>query len=196
MTTLNYEFGWGLKFHFCPFPEPREPMDAALTRYEHHLALRLGLKPGMRGLDAGCGTGGPSREVARFAGVHITGVSINPFHVQRSREYARLEGLAGLLDYVEGDFMVGFFSFPGSSGGRLGQVVHGPCRCSRHAVRRSWTCVGKEADGTSISPSRTTRSTLSWPSRRRATRPRSRAATRSWLACSSRGRPLPYTSGS
>ena len=37
----------------------------------------------MKGLDAGCGTGGPSREIARFAGVNVTGLSINALHVQK-----------------------------------------------------------------------------------------------------------------
>lgn len=77
-----------------------------MNRHEHFLALMMGLKPGMRGLDAGCGCGGPSRELARFAGVHITGISINAIHVQRATKYAKDEGLSASPDYVEADFMV------------------------------------------------------------------------------------------
>ncbi|KAL9053769.1 MAG: hypothetical protein Q9162_004567 [Coniocarpon cinnabarinum] len=97
-------FRWNERFHFCPFPDPRESIDAALKRHEHYLALVLGLKPGMRGLDAGCGLGPVSRELARFAGVHITGISINSDHVERATRTAKEEGLKG-VEYIEGDFM-------------------------------------------------------------------------------------------
>lgn len=76
-----------------------------MDRHEHFLALLMALKPGMRGLDVGCDCGGPSREMARFADVHITGVSINAVHVERAAKYAADERLSGLLDYVEADFM-------------------------------------------------------------------------------------------
>ncbi|KAL8808871.1 MAG: hypothetical protein Q9200_003935 [Gallowayella weberi] len=82
LVTDNLELGWGQSFHFCPFPDPTESIRAAITRHEHFLAYIMGLKPGMRGLDAGCGTGGPSREFARFAGTNVTGLSINALHVQ------------------------------------------------------------------------------------------------------------------
>jgi sterol 24-C-methyltransferase len=34
--------------------------------------MTMGVKPGMRGLDAGCGVGEPAREYARWADVSIT----------------------------------------------------------------------------------------------------------------------------
>jgi len=79
-----------------------------MDRHEHFLALIMGLKPGMRGLDAGCGCGGPSREIAMFAGVHVTGISINTLHVERANRYAKAAGLERSLEYVEADFMVRF----------------------------------------------------------------------------------------
>ncbi|KAL8885022.1 MAG: hypothetical protein Q9192_006718, partial [Flavoplaca navasiana] len=115
LTTDNYEIGWGPSFHFCPFPDPTESIDAALTRHQHFLAYAMGLRPGMRGLDAGCGTGGPSREIVRFAGVNVVGVSINGLHVRRAIKYAKEEGLLGdgpgHAQYQEGDFMVGLASY-------------------------------------------------------------------------------------
>lgn len=106
LATDNLEGGWTQHFHFCPFPNPDEGIEAALTRHEHFLALVMGLKPGMKGLDAGCGVGGPSREIARFANVHITGVSINRLHVERATDYASSYDLGEKLKYIEGDFMV------------------------------------------------------------------------------------------
>lgn len=69
----------------------------------------MGLKPGMRGLDAGCGTGGPSRNLVRFVDVHVTGVNITPVHLERARWWAGREGVGGRVEYVEGDFMVRLF---------------------------------------------------------------------------------------
>ena len=102
---------------FAPFPDPGETIPEAIKRHQHFLALMMSLKPGMRGLDAGSGTGGPSRSIARFAGVHITGISINKLHVDRALRYAGEQGLLndgerkeeggnGGVTYIEGDFMV------------------------------------------------------------------------------------------
>lgn len=66
----------------------------------------MGLKPGMKGLDTGCGVGRPLRDIVRFADVHVTGGSINRLHVERAMEYAEYYGLANKLRYIEGDFMV------------------------------------------------------------------------------------------
>lgn len=77
-----------------------------MSRHDHFLALIMGLKPGMRGLDCGCGTGGPSREIALFSDTHITGISINQIHIDRATAYAKNQGLSHLLDYKVGDFMV------------------------------------------------------------------------------------------
>jgi SAM-dependent methyltransferase len=55
----------------------------SIKRAEYHLCSRLGLKPGMRVLDLGCGVGGPMRNMAIFSGAKIDGVSINEYQVGR-----------------------------------------------------------------------------------------------------------------
>lgn len=65
----------------------------------------MGLKPGMRVLDVGCGVGGPAREIARFADVHITGLNNNAFQVGRGTKYAKESGLQDQVQFVQGDFM-------------------------------------------------------------------------------------------
>ena len=60
----------------------------------------------MKVLDVGCGVGGPAREIAKFTGAHITGITIANYQVQRASSYAQKQGLSHLLDFVQGDFMV------------------------------------------------------------------------------------------
>lgn len=66
----------------------------------------MGIRPGMKVLDVGCGVGGPAREIAKFTGAHITGLNLNEYQVSRATNYAKREGLSGCLDFVQGDFMV------------------------------------------------------------------------------------------
>jgi sterol 24-C-methyltransferase len=109
LTSHNLEYSWGEAFHFCRFTKgPGETIDAAQRHHEHFMALMTGMKPGMRVLDAGCGIGGPVREMARFAGVRITGLTINQRHVDRAREitHAWRDHLGeGQVDFAQGDFM-------------------------------------------------------------------------------------------
>ena len=168
LTTDNLENGWGPHFMFAPFPDPNETVPEAIKRHQHFLALIMGLKPGMRGLDAGCGTGGPSRSIARFAGVHITGISINRLHVERATEKARREGSLndgeredgggkGGVRYIEGDFMVGLADPLASLCSRL--IPYIPYQLS------------------STSPSQITPSTSSTPPKPQSTPPPSAAST-------------------
>lgn len=65
----------------------------------------MGLKPGMKVLDVGCGIGGPARAIARFADVHITGLNNNEFQIGRANMHAKNAGLQSQLTFAKGDFM-------------------------------------------------------------------------------------------
>ena len=104
LVTDFYEFGWGQAFHFAP-RHRQESLAASLARHEFFLALRLGLRPGMRVLDVGCGVGGPMRAIARFSGAAVVGVNNNDYQVRRGIEQTRAAGLAHLCSFVKGDFM-------------------------------------------------------------------------------------------
>jgi sterol 24-C-methyltransferase len=73
----------------------------------------MGIKEGMKVLDVGCGVGGPAREIAKFAGAHITGLNNNDYQIDRAKRYAVKEKLSGQLDFVKGDFMQ--MAFPENS---------------------------------------------------------------------------------
>ncbi|OCH86498.1 hypothetical protein OBBRIDRAFT_797119 [Obba rivulosa] len=103
-ATGLYEFGWAKSFHFCRFYKG-EGFAAALARHEHYLSAQMGLKPGMRVLDVGCGIGGPAREIAQFSDVSIVGLNNNEFQVGRARQYTKKVGLEKQVTFVKGDFM-------------------------------------------------------------------------------------------
>jgi len=109
LVTDLYENGWGQSFHFCRFNKG-EPFDQAVARHEHYLAHMMGLRDGMSVLDVGCGVGGPAREIAKFAGVNVTGLNNNDYQIERATRYAQLDGLGDRLKFVKGDFMQ--MSFP------------------------------------------------------------------------------------
>jgi len=104
LATDFYEYGWGKCFHFAP-RRIGESVDASIARHEHFLALRLGLRPGMKVLDVGCGVGGPMMEIARFSGATITGINNNGYQVQRGETHVKAAGLSKLCSFVKGDFM-------------------------------------------------------------------------------------------
>ena len=51
------------------------------------------------------GVGGPAREIARFAEVHVTGINNNQYQVTRANEHTRRLGMESMCSFVKGDFM-------------------------------------------------------------------------------------------
>ena len=88
-----YELGWGRSFHFCPFKKG-ETLAVGLRRRERYISDRLGLQRGMVVLDAGCGVGGPMREIARHSGARVVGVTIVSQQVEMARRYNERAGLS------------------------------------------------------------------------------------------------------
>jgi len=104
LSTDFYEYAWGTSFHFAPRYQG-ESVEASLARHEHFLALRLGLKPGMKVLDIGCGIGGPMIEITRFSGAKVTGVNNNAYQIKRGQALVSKYGLDGCCDFMKADFM-------------------------------------------------------------------------------------------
>jgi len=106
LATDFYEWGWGQSFHFATRFRG-ETLAQSITRHEHFLASKLGLKAGQRVADLGMGVGGPLRSIVKFTGADVTGVTINDYQVRRALEItARQESdaTARLTHYERGDF--------------------------------------------------------------------------------------------
>jgi len=107
LATNFYEWGWGTSFHFA-YQLKGESFTTAIARHEYYLAGRLGLTATPkkdRVLDCGCGIGGPMRNIARFTGADITGVTLNESQVIRGNELTAAEGLADTARSVQANFM-------------------------------------------------------------------------------------------
>ncbi|MCO5600936.1 hypothetical protein L7F22_055053 [Adiantum nelumboides] len=104
VATAFYEYAWGPSFHFASRLYG-ETFRESIKRHEHYIALHLGLKPGMKVLDIGCGIGGPLREIASFSGASITGVNNNDHQIKRGIMLNQQHGLTHLCDFLKADFM-------------------------------------------------------------------------------------------
>jgi sterol 24-C-methyltransferase len=104
LVTDFYRFGWGNSFHFAP-RKRGESFAASIARSERALSDVLGLRPGMRVMDVGCGVGGPMCRIARYSGAHIIGVNINDYQVGLAKKLIARSGLAARCDAVKADFM-------------------------------------------------------------------------------------------
>lgn len=108
LATVFYEWGWGSSFHFS-FQYPGESFWQSIKRHEYQLGAHLGSRclsdPNSKILDVGCGIGGPMRNLCRFLAGKITGITLNPYQVQRGNELNKKAGLADRAVSVQGDFM-------------------------------------------------------------------------------------------
>lgn len=127
LVTDFYEYGWGRSFHFARMFRDTG-FHQNIARHEDYLALKLGLRPGQKVLDVGCGVGGPLREVAKFSGAHITGINNNDYQVQRCNILAEKAGLSKLCAATQGDFCNMPFS-PGSFDAAYG--IEATCHAPR-----------------------------------------------------------------
>ncbi|CAN6371692.1 unnamed protein product [Urochloa humidicola] len=82
-----------------------ETLRESIKRFEHFIALQLGLRKGMKILDVGCGIGGPLREIARFSSAEITGLNNNSYQISRAKELISSAGLTEKCNFIKGDFM-------------------------------------------------------------------------------------------
>jgi len=103
LATDFYEWGWGQSFHFAE-RHAGESFNQSIVRHEYYLAARMGVQPGDHVLDCGCGIGGPLRNIGRFTGARITGVTLNQYQVDRGNALCAQAGLDRKCRLVQADF--------------------------------------------------------------------------------------------
>lgn len=103
LVTDFYEWGWGQSFHFAN-KLAGEDFNGSIARHEYYLAARLGVSPSDEVLDCGCGIGGPLRNIARFTGAKVTGITLNKYQVDRGNKLNVQAQLDERCQIVQGDF--------------------------------------------------------------------------------------------
>ncbi|WVZ49690.1 hypothetical protein U9M48_001024 [Paspalum notatum var. saurae] len=104
LITRFVEYSWGKSIHFAPRYR-EETLRESIKRFEHFIALQLGLKKGMKVLDVGCGIGGPLIEISRFSSTEITGLNNNAYQISRCKDLISSAGLSEQCNLIKGDFM-------------------------------------------------------------------------------------------
>jgi len=103
LVTDFYEWGWGQSFHFAE-KLAGEDFNSSIARHEYYLAARLGVSPSDEVLDCGCGIGGPLRNIGRFTGAKVTGITLNHYQVGRGNGLNKQAQLDARCRIVQGDF--------------------------------------------------------------------------------------------
>ncbi|MFV2101598.1 methyltransferase domain-containing protein [Micromonospora sp. LOL_024] len=100
---LDAVYGDNLHYGYWADEHDHATMPQAQERLNDELAGRLAVGPGGHLLDIGCGTGGPTRRIARITGAEATGVSLSGWQVERAGELAIKEDLADRVHFTRAD---------------------------------------------------------------------------------------------
>ena len=104
LVTDSYEKNWGRNFHQACRTQGQS-LQTSLAAQQVYLADHLQPSKGARGLDVGCGVGGPMSNLARLTGAFITGVNVNAYQVKKGQKYIWEAGLDRQCELTVADFL-------------------------------------------------------------------------------------------
>jgi len=96
--------GASMTYSCAIFSRGAETLEAAQEAKLELVCTKLGLQPGMRVLDVGCGWGSFAVHAATRHGVHVTGITLSEPQARRARERAREAGVADRVDIRVQDY--------------------------------------------------------------------------------------------
>lgn len=102
--NFYYTIWGGEDIHVGLYQTPDEPIAPASVRTVERMAGKLGLSASNRVLDIGAGYGGAARYLARTYGCRVTCLNLSEVENERNRAYNAEQGLADLIDVVDGSF--------------------------------------------------------------------------------------------
>ncbi|MFC4586718.1 methyltransferase domain-containing protein [Sphaerisporangium corydalis] len=85
--------------------EDDTPLKDAVHRISRKVTDTLGLRPGDRLLDAGCGPGETAVYTAKTFGAQVTGITVSAFEIDKAKERAAAVGVSDLATFEYGDYM-------------------------------------------------------------------------------------------
>jgi cyclopropane-fatty-acyl-phospholipid synthase len=96
--------GPSMAYTCAVFPKPDASLEEAQEEKFDLVARKLGLEPGMRLLDVGCGWGGMARHAATHYGVQVVGVTLSAAQAEWAAARMEREGLAGQVRILHSDY--------------------------------------------------------------------------------------------
>ena len=107
-TWLDYRMLWlnpqNNAIHFGYWDERTHSHSESLLNMNRVLASKIGIRPGQRILDAGCGIGGSSIWLAKTFGVEVVGITPVASQVERARRYAQEQGIPDRVSFEQQDY--------------------------------------------------------------------------------------------
>jgi sterol 24-C-methyltransferase len=87
------------KMYFPPYIDPQVGVTANQILFERKMMSDIGVKPGARVLDIGCGRGRVANHVVTHGGANVSGINIDRSQVESARDFAVREGLADRCEF-------------------------------------------------------------------------------------------------
>src|SRR6266516_7620751 len=107
-TWLDYRMLWlnprNRAIHFGYWDKHTRSHSESLLNMNRVLASKIGIRPGQRILDAGCGIGGSAIWLAKTFGVEVVGITPVASQVERARRYAQKQGIADQVSFEQQDY--------------------------------------------------------------------------------------------
>ncbi|WP_375500180.1 class I SAM-dependent methyltransferase [uncultured Jatrophihabitans sp.] len=103
-TFYEYVLGPSMAYTCAVFDKPDTSLDDAQYEKFDLVARKLGLEPGMRLLDVGCGWGGMARHAARNYGVDVVAVTLSAEQAAWAKAETERVGLAEHVTIIHGDY--------------------------------------------------------------------------------------------
>jgi cyclopropane-fatty-acyl-phospholipid synthase len=106
VSNLFYEWvlGPSMTYTCACYPTDTASLEEAQAHKYDLVARKLGLQPGMRLLDVGCGWGGMVRHAAKHYGVQALGVTLSRKQAEWAKEAIATEGLGHLAEVRFSDY--------------------------------------------------------------------------------------------
>ncbi len=106
VSNAFYErvLGPSMTYTCALYPTVDTTLEEAQTAKYDLVARKLGLRPGTRLLDVGCGWGGMVRHAAREYGVHVIGATLSAQQASWAQQAIEREGLGDLAEVRHSDY--------------------------------------------------------------------------------------------
>ncbi|MGE5196274.1 MAG: SAM-dependent methyltransferase [Anaerolineae bacterium] len=116
-SVLNHlcSIGQVEKMYIPPAIDLSSSIIANQKLFEKMLCKDLGIGPGHKVLDIGCGRGRVASHIAQLSGASLIGMNIDPDQLESAKKFALGQGLSRRCEFLKGDLNQIPYSFPEAS---------------------------------------------------------------------------------